>query len=196
MRSYELRLRSCMKRTGTTAMSIRRYYVPNSIVFITQVVAHRTPVFAQPAFVDLLREHLRKTQQYHPFVLLAYCFLPDHFHIMLRPTGNSTFSDIMHSLKPNFTKAYKNLQGISGNMKFWQKGFWDHVIRNEEDFCRHLDYIHYNPVHHGLVQRPEEWPHSSYVYWQARGAYPERWGWSLPASICAAEWLSCEADDD
>lgn len=50
-------------------------------------------------------------------------------------------------------------------MKFWQKGFWDHVIRDEADFQRHLDYIHYNPVKHGLVQRPEDWPYSSYSAW-------------------------------
>jgi len=177
-------------------MNIRRYYVSSAIVFITQVVAGRTPVFAQSTFVDLLREHLRKTQRCHPFVMVGYCFLPDHFHIMLRPTGSSTFSDIMHSLKPNFTKAYKKLLGISGNMKFWQQGFWDHVIRDEEDFRRHLDYIHYNPVKHGLVRCPEDWPHSSYGYWKARGAYPEQWGWSLPASIHNHEWSSCEADNN
>ena len=114
----------------------------------------------------------------------------------VRPTGGSNFSDIMHSLKPNFTKEYKQLIGVSGRMNFWQKGFWDHVIRNESDFQRHLDYIHYNPVHHALADKPESWPHSSFPAWQQRRAYPERWGWATPNSLAAYDWNAVEADHD
>ena len=176
--------------------SIHRYYVPGAIVFITQVVYRRLPVFGQPPFVELLRQNLNETKRHHPFVVLGYCFLPEHFHLMIRPTGGSTFSVIMHSLKPNFTKDYKACFGLSGSMKFWQKGFWDHVIRDEDDFQRHLDYIHYNPVKHGLVQRPEDWPDSSYARWQARGAYPAQWGWQLPITIGDHGWDEAEADRD
>ena len=68
-------------------------------------------------------------------------------------------------------------------MRFWQRRYWDHIIRNEDDFGRHLDYIHYNPVKHRYVSKPEEWSNSSYSYWQQRGAYSERWGWSLPDNL-------------
>jgi putative transposase len=173
-------------------MNIRRYYVPNAIVFITQVVDRRQPIFQHAQFVNLLRDTLNNVKRLHPFTTLGYIFLPEHFHLLIRPTGESNFSDIMHSLKPNFTKEYKRLVGIEGSMKFWQKGFWDHIIRDEVDFQRHLDYIHYNPVHHQLVQKPEEWPYSSYRYWQERGVYPPRWGWSLPASIEDYHWQSSE----
>jgi putative transposase len=175
---------------------VHRHYVPGAIVFITQVVHQRIPVFGQPHFVELLRQDLHETKRHHPFSMIGYCFLPEHFHLMIRPTGASNFSDIMHSLKPNFTKHYKACLGISGRMKFWQKGFWDHVIRDEDDFQRHLDYIHYNPVKHGLVQRPEDWPHSSYTSWQAQGYYPKRWGWLPPASIQDYRWDAYEADRD
>ena len=176
--------------------NIRRYYAPGAIVFITQVVHQRIPVFSQPHFVDLLRWNLHETKRHHPFSMLAYCLLPDHFHLMLRPTGASNFSAIMHSLKPNFTKDYKSELGIVGRMKFWQKRFWDHVIRDEEDFQRHLDYVHYNPVKHGLVEHPEDWPYSSYRVWKSRGFYPERWGWQLPPSIRDHDWDVSEADYD
>ena len=63
--------------------------------------------------------------------MLAYVFLPDHFHMLVKPLGEATFSQIMQSLKPNFTKAYKEAQGISGHLKLWQRRFWDHVIRDE-----------------------------------------------------------------
>lgn len=177
-------------------VNIRRYYIPNSIVFITQVVDRRIPIFVHQVFIDLLRENLRETKKYHPFSMIGYCFLPEHFHVMIRPTGASNFSDIMHSLKPNFTKDYKKQIGISGSMKFWQKGFWDHVIRDEQDFVRHLDYIHYNPVKHGLVETPEAWAHSSFVDWKQKGAYMDRWGWAFPLSINEYDWQESEADHD
>lgn len=175
-------------------MSIRRYYIPNAIIFITQIVDRRLPIFAQVTFVELLRQNLHETQTHHPFAMIGYSFLPDHFHIMIRPTGTSSFSDMMHSLKPNFTKAYKAQVGISGSMKFWQKGFWDHLIRDERDFERHLDYIHYNPVKHGLVTKPEDWPHSSFASWKQKGVYPERWGWALPQSLSECDWAEAEKD--
>lgn len=81
-------------------------------------------------------------------------------------------------------------------MKFWQKRFWDHIIRDECDFERHLDYIHYNPVKHGLVTKPEDWPHTSFTSWQQKGVYPERWGWSLPQSLNDYNGQEAEQDRD
>jgi len=173
-------------------MNFRRYYTPNSIVFITQVVEGRAPVFKNQAHLDLLRTTLHNVQKYHPFSMLGYVFLPDHFHLLLKPTGSSNFSQIMHSLKPNFTKAYKQTLGLTGSMKFWQKRFWDHVIRDEIDLQRHLDYIHYNPVKHGWTPKPEDWPHSSFTHWKARGAYPDEWGWMVPKSMTEVDWSQAE----
>ncbi len=175
-------------------MNIRRYYIPNSIVFVTQVVDRRAPIFRDQTYIDLLRTILANVKSLHPFRTVGYVFLPDHFHLLIHPTGESNFSAIMHSLKPNFTKEYKKLLGLSRPMRLWQKGFWDHLIRDEVDFQRHLDYIHYNPAHHGMVEKPEEWPHSSYQYWQRRGAYSPGWGWSLPHLLDQVDWQQSEAD--
>jgi putative transposase len=168
-------------------MDFRRYYIPGSIIFITQVVQDRLPIFANDEYIELLRANLRAAQTLYPFGMLAYVFLPDHFHILIRPTDGGNFSAIMHSLKPNFTKIYKRIAGIKGNLKFWQKRFWDHVIRDEADFENRVHYIHCNPVKHGLATKPEDWPHSSFLAWKEKGAYPENWGWS-PPEIAGDEW--------
>lgn len=81
-------------------MNFRRYYVPNAMVpnamvFITNVVHLREPIFANPTYVELLRSVLREVQKIHPFDMTAYVFLPDHQHIMLKPTGESNFSQLM-----------------------------------------------------------------------------------------------------
>lgn len=177
-------------------MNIRRYYIPNAIVFITQVVAWRAPIFQEQRHIDLWRAVLHEVKELHPFEMLGYVILPEHFHLLIRPTGSSNFSNILHSFKRNFTLEYKKTVGIKGRVKFWQKGFWDHVIRDEVDFERHLHYIHYNPVHHNCVKNPESWMHSSYQEWQMRGAYAKHWGWSLPALIEEYDWQESESDHD
>ena len=168
-------------------MNFRRYYIPGSAMFITQVVQDREPVFRYPRNVNLLREILRNVKELHPFVMLGYVLLHDHFHLIIQPTGDRNFSDIMHSVKSNFTREYKKLLGLSSSesMKFWQKRFWDHVIRDDRDFENHLHYIHYNPVEHGYVNDPRNWQDSSHLEWEKRGLYPSTFGWQEPNNI---EW--------
>lgn len=163
-------------------MNFRRYYIPGSAVFITQVVQGREPIFREPQHMNLLRETLRKVKGLHPFVMLGYVFLFDHFHLLIQPTGTSNFSKIMHSLKTNFTKEYKKMIGLSSSqsMKFWQKRFWDHVIRDDSDFENHLHYIHFNPAKHGYVTDPRKWEYSSYIEWENRGLYPHVFDWDEP----------------
>lgn len=166
-------------------MNFRRYYIPNSIIFITNVVYNREPIFANAVYLNLFRETLHNTKALHPFIMLAYVFLPDHMHLLLKPTGASDFSKIMQSAKSYFTYVYKQKLGMNGRMNFWQKRFYDHIIRDEEDLAHHIDYIHYNPVKHGYVTRPEDWQHSSFLTWQQKSAYPARWGWTLPDALAA-----------
>lgn len=166
-------------------MNFRRYYIPGGAVFITQVVQDREPIFHDPKMILLLREVLHNVQELHPFIMLGYVFLPDHFHCILQPNRESNFSDIMHSLKPNFTKEYKKLLGLSSSqsMKFWQKRFWDHVIRDDRDLENHLHYIHFNPVKHGYVTDLRDWKDSSYLEWEKRGLYPTPCNWDEPKDI-------------
>jgi putative transposase len=166
-------------------MNFRRYYIPGPAVFITQVVQEGAPVFRDLNRLELLLGILQNVRELHPFLLLGYVFLFDHFHLIIQPTGESNFSDIMHSLKPNFTREYKNLLGIpsSQTLKFWQKRFWDHVIRNDRDFENHLHYIHCNPVKHGYLKDPRDWKYSSYIEWEERGLYPPAFHWDEPKDM-------------
>jgi putative transposase len=166
-------------------VNFRRYYIPGSAVFITQVVQNREPIFRDPKHLVLLREILRNVKELHPFVMLGYVFLPDHFHLIIQPTGTSNFSKIMHSLKSNFTREYKKQIGLSSSesIKFWQKRFWDHVIRDDRDFENHLHYTHYNPVKHGYAKDPREWKDNSYIEWEKRGLYPPLFKWEEPKDM-------------
>ena len=166
-------------------MNFRRYYIPGSAVFITQVIQQRDPVFRDPKNLNLLRQILCNVNELHPFVLLGYVFLFDHFHFIIQPTGKSNFSDIMRSLKMNFTREYKKVLELqnSESLKFWQKRFWDHVIRDDKDLETHVHYIHYNPVKHGYVSDPRAWKDSSYIEWEERGLYPRDFNWDEPKNI-------------
>ena len=168
-------------------MNIKRYYFPGQIVFITQVVKNRRPVFSDVENVKLLRGTLKNVQQLHPFTMLAYVFLPDHFHILIHPTGESNFSQIMHSFKFNFTMTYKQNNHYDGSLSLWQKRFWDHVIRDELDLENHIHYIHHNPVKHGYVNFMDSWQESSFSAWQTRGLYTHHPGWVEPEDVAWGE---------
>ncbi len=159
-------------------MPIHRYYADGAPVFITQVTAHRQPLFADHVALELLRATLRTVKKLHPFTMLAYVFLPNHMHLLVHTEPPVEAMDLMHSLKPAFTKAYRKTHATEDALAVWQARFWDHVIRDQEDMNRHVDYIHYNPVRHGSVDDPVLWTESSFREWQKRGFYPEGWGQS------------------
>jgi len=163
--------------------NFRRYYVPNAIYFIVAVTKDRRGIFADTVHVDLLFEIMRQVRQRKPFALLAYSIIPDHVNLLLKPTGEANISRIMLSIQRSFTLRFKELYGITVSLSLWQSCFWDHIIRDEEDLRRHFDYIHYNPVKHGLVSRSEDYPHSSYQHWLEKGYYEPGWGREEPQGI-------------
>ena len=163
--------------------NFRRYYVPNAIYFIVAVTKKRRRIFDDAAHVDLFFEIMRQVRQRKPFGLLAYSIIPDHANLLLKPTGEANISRIMLSIQRSFTLRFKKLYGITDSLSLWQPRFWDHIIRDEKDLRRHFDYIHYNPVKHGLVSRPEGHPHSSYQHWLEKGYYEIGWGHVEPQGI-------------
>jgi putative transposase len=155
---------------------VRRLYIPEAIYFITTNVQDRRDIFANAQNVAILRQTLRVVQTFHPFQMRAYPFLPDHLHLLLYITAVSNISKLLQSVKRNFTRNYKAAWGINGPLKLWQRSFYDYVIRDERDYLNHVDYIHYNPVKHGYVARPEDYPHTSYLEYVRRGWYEIGWG--------------------
>ena len=154
-----------------------RYYIPNAIIFITCVTKDRYPYLKSTEDVGLLIDTIENANKINSFDLLAYVVLPDHFHWLMTVEGESgDFSRIMHSIKRNFTWNYKEMHKVNTSLKIWQRGFWDHVIRDETDLERHLDYIHWNPIKHGYENQPEKWPFSTYKEWVSEGFYDLGWG--------------------
>lgn len=172
----------------TIMPNYRRYHVPHAIYFITLTIHARKPMFADPQSAQLLLDTLHAVKNIHSFDLLAYCILPDHLHLLLKPNGRATASSIVHSLKRNFTINLKSSPHTTITGSPWQDRFWDHVIRNEKDLAVHLDYIHYNPVKHGLVNSPENYTFSSYPSWRDKGFYQAGWGEFEPESTRSFEY--------
>jgi len=92
------------------------------------------------------------------------------------PNDNPTISDLMQSIKLRFTHRYKRAANIRGNVAIWQRGFWDHIIRDQNDHNAHLGYIHFNPIKHGYAANPVDYAWSSFGRYLEIGVYPSDWG--------------------
>ncbi|TAL16442.1 transposase, partial [bacterium] len=114
----------------------------------------------------------------HPFAILAWVILPDHLHCIWRlPEGDDDFSIRWQLIKTRFTRRARE------ERKVWQGRFWEHVIKDEGDLIRHVEYIHYNPVKHGYARSPMEWPHSSFKRFVENGMYSSEWGNGGPGCV-------------
>ncbi len=162
----------------------RRSHLPGGTFFLTLVTHHRTPVFRQPIAINALRAALRRVRQRYPFVLDGVVVLPDHLHLLLTlPTDDADFPTRVRLIKYHTSRRLPTMQP-----PLWQRRYWEHTVRDGEDFRRHLDYVHYNPVRHGYVRMPEDWPYSSLHRAIARGLYPRGWGASEPDTIRTGRW--------
>jgi putative transposase len=144
--------------------TLRRFYIPNAIYFVTVVAYDR-----RPFLVDDFGLFWHGWGDSRP---LAWVVLPDHFHALINPSP-LTISEVIQRFKLRYSRRYYQEHPKE---RLWQNRFWDHVIRGEKDLARHLDYIHYNPVHHGLAIDPFEYEHSSLPEWYERGMYQRDWG--------------------
>jgi putative transposase len=158
----------------------RRNFVPGGTFFFTVTLANRSSKVLVD-HVDLLRNALRMVRQERPFVIDAVVILPDHLHAILTlPPGDSDFSGRWRRIKGHFSSALIDASARlhrrpNGDLALWQRRFWEHTIRDEGDFARHVDYIHFNPVKHAMVQRVSDWPHSSFHRYVRDGILPEDW---------------------
>ena len=160
----------------------RRVHVPGASWFFTVNLEKRHGNNLLVDQIDLLRAAFETVRMSHPFHLDAVVILPDHLHcIMTLPEGDADFSTRWNLIKGNFSRAIGKGEPVSasrekrGERGIWQRRFWEHLIRDQEDFNRHADYIHWNPVKHGWVCRVADWPHSSFHEYVKRGIYPADW---------------------
>lgn len=163
----------------------RRVYLEGGTFFFTVVTHARRPVFQDASAIGLLKESFRYVIHRRRFLVDAMVVLPDHLHcIWTLPPEDGDFSVRWRLLKTYFSGHYKGevadyvrkSMAAKQEAGIWQRRFWEHSIRDQEDFNRHCDYIHYNPVKHGLVGSPGEWKDSSFGRFVAKGLYPPDWG--------------------
>jgi putative transposase len=162
-------------------VSYRRNFIAGGTFFFTVTLANRASrVLVE--HIEALRTAMREARHSRPFALDAIVVLPDHLHvIMTLPDGDADFPARWRMIKRRFTDAVID-SGVpvarhrNGEFALWQRRLWEHTIRDERDFERHVDYIHYNPVRHGLVDRVRDWPYSSFHRYVRRGLLPNDWG--------------------
>jgi len=165
----------------------RRADVAGGWYFFTVVAERRRAILTQPDIRAALRDAIVAVRQNHPFTILGWVLLPDHLHAIWQlPPGDADFSTRWSQIKRRVTHAcgatYADPALLTARRiakrhgTIWQHRFWEHLIRDQRDFRRHMDYLHFNPVKHGLVERVVDWPYSSFHRLVREGAYARNWG--------------------
>jgi len=160
----------------------RRNRVPGGTFFFTLAIAERNRDLLI-RHIELFKSVYRAEQERFPFVNVGLVVLPDHLHAIWRlPQGDLDYSRRWRLIKSRFSIGIPSGEWVSGSRArkgergIWQRRFWEHTIRDEDDLRRHLDYVHYNPVKHGLVQCAADWSHSTFHEYVKRGKYSRDWG--------------------
>ena len=161
--------------------SYRRNFVPGGSFFFTVNLVERKRSLLTD-HISLLREAFRGIRQRHPFTIDAIVILPEHLHtVWTMPVGDADFATRWRLIKSAFSRQLAHEERISpsrlakGERGIWQRRYWEHTIRDESDFIRHIDYIHINPVKHGWVKRVSDWAPSSFHHYVKFGVYPADW---------------------
>ena len=170
----------------------RRNRVPGGTYFFTvNLLDRRSCLLVE--HIDWLREAVRAVKRRRPFQIDAWVVLPDHLHaVWTLPEGDADYSGRWRSIKIAFAKGLPKTERRSavrlnkGERGIWQRRFWEHTIRDDADYAAHVDYVHVNPLKHGLVERLADWPYSSFHRAVARGVYHQDWA-AAPAEFPAGE---------
>ena len=132
-------------------MNYKRLYIPNSLIFITIVTSKRRNILIEN--IELLKFSIKNAHKYYNFEIYAICVMKDHLHLLIKPNNIKEYSKIILLIKRTFSKKIDfntivDYKQSDSNIKrkerdIWQRRFWEHTIRNEEDLYHHIDYIHY-----------------------------------------------------
>ena len=162
-------------------MQYRRVYVPGGTYFFTVNLADRSRTLLVD-HIDDLRNAVQEVLTSHPFRIDAMVVLPDHLHaIWTLPEGDANYPMRWSLIKAGFSRCIPADERRSksriakGERGIWQRRYWEHLIRDEQDYTNHANYIHYNPVKHGHVARVADWPYSTFHRAVKNGQYPPDW---------------------
>ncbi|MDP4029522.1 MAG: transposase [Gallionella sp.] len=159
----------------------RRNRVPGGTYFFTvNPLERRERLLVE--HIDALRDAVRQVRAQRPFHIDAWAVLPDHMHcVWTLSHGDVDYSSRWKAIKIAFAKTLPRTERLSavrerkGERGIWQRRFWEHTIRDDQDYAAHVDYVHINPFKHGLVERVADWPYSSFHRFVTDGIYPQDW---------------------
>jgi putative transposase len=171
-------------------VNYRRRFQPGGCYFFTVVTFDRSPWLCLDWARRLLRVALVQVRRARPFTIEAFVLLPDHLHCLWRlPEGDADYPTRWQQIK-RFLSQHRDLSWplpelsesriARKEISLWQRRFWEHTIREASDWRRHCDYIHYNPVKHGLCLAPKLWPYSSFHRFVKKGLYELDWASQCP----------------
>jgi putative transposase len=174
----------------------RRVWEGGGTYFFTVNLMRRGENDLLTRHIDLLRGVVALVRRRHPFVIHAWVVLPEHMHCVIElPAGDAGFSSRWRLIKAGFSKGlpadeWRSGVRISrGERGIWQRRYWEHLVRNEADLRAHVEYVHINPVKHGLVGRVADWPYSTFHRLVAQGVYPADWaGGDAAESMVYRDW--------
>ena len=166
-----------------------RNFVPGGSYFFTvNLLDRRRDLLAR--HVDLLRDSVRRIRRLHPFQVDAWVVLPDHMHcVWTLPPNDADYATRWRLIKLLFSKRLPPDEFRSavrlrrGERGVWQRRYWEHTLRDAKDFAAHVDYVHINPVKHGLVDRVADWPHSTFHRYVKAGVLAEDWAGDGEAAV-------------
>ena len=160
----------------------RRAWHPGGTYFFTVNLLERSGNDLLIKHIDALRAAIRAVRRSHPFEIHGWVVLPDHIHCVIElPPGDADFATRWRLIKGRFSKAIPQTEHRSqvrvrrGERAIWQRRNCEHLIRDDKDFAAHMDYVHINPLKHGLVQRVADWPYSTFHHLVKEGGYPTHW---------------------
>jgi putative transposase len=174
-------------------MKYRRSWQAGGTYFFTVNLAERSRTLLLD-HIDHLRDTVRKVKQTHPFDILAWVVLPDHLHaIWSLPNDDDDYATRWMLIKAGFSRGIPKQETIHAarlrkrERGLWQRRFWEHLIRDETDLQRHMDYVHINPVKHGYVARASEWPYSSIHHYIRQGWMTNDWAAQIDGDFTVGE---------
>lgn len=179
----------------------RRNFVPGGTYFFTVVVHERRPILTTRLGRSCFRRALRKIRAKRPFQLVAIVLLPDHLHAVWKlPPGDADYSTRWAQIKESFTRSFLTAGGREGYRSrsritkrergVWQRRGWEHTVDDEDELKRCVDYIHWNPVKHGHVERVQDYRWSTFHRYVREGEYELDWGGTNPCPD--ADDFACE----
>jgi putative transposase len=168
----------------------RRAWCPGGTWFFTVNLLQRHNNDLLTRHIGALRDAVGSVRQRHPFSIHAWVVLPDHLHCVISlPAYNTDFALRWRLIKLNFSKCIPNDERRSavrirrGERGIWQRRYWEHLIRDDRDFAAHVDYVHINPIKHGLVTRVIDWPYSTFHRAVRSGLCPANWAGGAESSV-------------